>query len=862
MTHGTEIPTLTDIEDSKKAMDDIQSFTYSGSDTFVDAKGIARDTVTGRIKKMGFTVPIPYVGGVVFAANDNVKTVEESNIVYAPLSSFLPFTTSGTFIGDDDARFFVVQGLTADGADVRYVRTYDTLEDWKSDPFAIDEVVAETAERNTGKGGGGKGDVISGIGGVNGTNIVQHNTLPLSWVLRINKKVYTSQLCDFSDGVGDDQDGLQSGFSLVAMGVKLVVDARHRHTANLSCVTSGFVDIEFIGDGEIITDSSITDQTALWISHLPYVVDTNVYYDPANRPGGVALTVNAVKGEPEITLADGSIFSKGDYVYIISTNDYITIPLLLLKKGENRKLSEVAGNILTLDGGIDDDYFFAGTTVFKYNPPIVSIKNLNMTGADDGDQTKGLFMYECISLDIDHPTVTGYNMRGMEIAFCSGGVINNPNNDFADAAGGASNYSLVLASSRDLAVNNGAVRGGRHSFSTGGYIPCRNVIVDGLVCYWSDSGGNGRSSFDVHLQMIGFKAINCIVYGAMDIAGENLEASGNVIFLKNGGDLRGLVARVYKNTEYVKLNNNIVHSLNSSGGVVIRHMRDNVLINKAEQDDNVIFMSTPNARPALGLEPNSVSGSLIRQWSRIGNHIDVRDSSDSAVGMGNYDINKPTSLVSIEHTICKDNYVLCLNGTPIRDECADKNTGDFSGNHFIAESDVNASFTMTNYSQLNWDKNHCSMSLTALAAEKSNLFDTLDVLNINAGSITNSFKNGYRLLNVTEHNPVNLARINCVIDAADVSRLNAQFVVHSSISADAAGSAGESYQCTVAKTGTGQYTITFGTTRPAATGYPMFATSQGVGFAQCNYNNVNTCFVTTRDPAGTATDMAFSFISF
>lgn len=114
MTDCSKIPTLTDIEESKSAMDDIQLFTYSAADSFIDSKGVTRDTITGRIKKMGFTVPIAYAAGISFATNDEVKTVEENGTKYGPKSSALPFTTSGTFIGDDDARFFVVQGVTDD----------------------------------------------------------------------------------------------------------------------------------------------------------------------------------------------------------------------------------------------------------------------------------------------------------------------------------------------------------------------------------------------------------------------------------------------------------------------------------------------------------------------------------------------------------------------------------------------------------------------------------------------------------------------------------------------------------------------------------------------------------------------------
>ena len=98
-----------DLSDNASNFDDASLLI---SDTWQDRLGVTRDTVNGRIKKMGFAVPIAYAGAISFTASDNVKTVEEAGIVYAPLPSALPFTTTGTFVGGDDAKFFVVQGVT------------------------------------------------------------------------------------------------------------------------------------------------------------------------------------------------------------------------------------------------------------------------------------------------------------------------------------------------------------------------------------------------------------------------------------------------------------------------------------------------------------------------------------------------------------------------------------------------------------------------------------------------------------------------------------------------------------------------------------------------------------------------------
>lgn len=108
---GNPVPSsdAKDLSDNAENFDDAINLQ---SDTWTDRRAITRDTVNGRIKKMGYTVPIAYAGGELFTVNDNVKTVNEGAIVYAPLPSALPFTTSGTFVGDDDSRFFVIQGVT------------------------------------------------------------------------------------------------------------------------------------------------------------------------------------------------------------------------------------------------------------------------------------------------------------------------------------------------------------------------------------------------------------------------------------------------------------------------------------------------------------------------------------------------------------------------------------------------------------------------------------------------------------------------------------------------------------------------------------------------------------------------------
>jgi len=70
----------------------IDSSTTRLGDTF--------STVRGQLSKLGYEVPIAYASGISFTVDDGPKTVEEGGLIYAPLISALPFTTSGTFATD------------------------------------------------------------------------------------------------------------------------------------------------------------------------------------------------------------------------------------------------------------------------------------------------------------------------------------------------------------------------------------------------------------------------------------------------------------------------------------------------------------------------------------------------------------------------------------------------------------------------------------------------------------------------------------------------------------------------------------------------------------------------------------------
>jgi len=99
--------------DPRDLYDNAENFDNAVNDstatTWTDRLGVARKTVFGAFQDITYKTPEAYAVGLSFLTTDANKTVEESGVVYAPLNSALPFTTSGTFSGDDDARFYPVQ---------------------------------------------------------------------------------------------------------------------------------------------------------------------------------------------------------------------------------------------------------------------------------------------------------------------------------------------------------------------------------------------------------------------------------------------------------------------------------------------------------------------------------------------------------------------------------------------------------------------------------------------------------------------------------------------------------------------------------------------------------------------------------
>lgn len=109
------VVTVADLENAKLDVQTIAEVAMVGysSDTTTNRDGDVINTLQGQLKLLGFQPPVTYAAAIVFDAMDYTKTISYSGVVYFPDPNALPFTTTGTWVADDELKFFVVQSIGA-----------------------------------------------------------------------------------------------------------------------------------------------------------------------------------------------------------------------------------------------------------------------------------------------------------------------------------------------------------------------------------------------------------------------------------------------------------------------------------------------------------------------------------------------------------------------------------------------------------------------------------------------------------------------------------------------------------------------------------------------------------------------------
>lgn len=136
--------TVTDLDNAKLDVNTIADIANGTGVSVVDRLGATRLTANEAVRQMGYQVPVTYATSLVMSTL--TQTVDYLGVVYAPLPTMIPFTTSGTF---ETTKFYVIQNN-------EIVKKYNTYADILASGGAIvDGAIAETSGYNANGDGGG-----------------------------------------------------------------------------------------------------------------------------------------------------------------------------------------------------------------------------------------------------------------------------------------------------------------------------------------------------------------------------------------------------------------------------------------------------------------------------------------------------------------------------------------------------------------------------------------------------------------------------------------------------------------------------------------------------------------------------------
>lgn len=286
-----QVITTSDMENLKENITYHKTVVESNLDTAETPDGQVRDTLTGRLKKLGYVPPVVYAAGITFTLpDDKVKTIERNGVIYAPLPSQIPFTTSGTWTGDDENKFFVVQGVTTSTLPTLTDLVFDSVADMKGGAnisIAALPILAETKS------------YLKGTASLNLTGGAQYTIASISYI--------RDAIGDPSwvpDGYGDHYiTGLGDGTTYVAF-CKSPSAKRWGAKGQVDPVT-------FVGDDESVIFNALTARCKL--SNINPLVESGYYkVSEVNIEGSTILYGEGENLTFFIPAAAGNMFNVKD----------------------------------------------------------------------------------------------------------------------------------------------------------------------------------------------------------------------------------------------------------------------------------------------------------------------------------------------------------------------------------------------------------------------------------------------------------------------------------------------------------------------------------------------------------------------
>ena len=490
--------------DPRDLYDNAENFDNAVNDrtatTWTDRLGVARKTVFGAFQDITYKTPESYTVGLSFLTTDANKTVEEAGVVYAPLNSALPFTTSGTFSGDDDARFYPVQ-------DKNNVIRVTSIAEIESLVGVADYQVSLSGSR---------------------AQTFAFSTANLS----------AEVTSDAAQGKYIAPSSDATGASGAWVSLQSTVLARHFGVTPSSADNSaswqallnfkpGHVHFDEVGTYTFLSSSD--HDTSISVTAVPGAVfDCTAVGFTGNHwtkfTGAFPVIENlgtpAVKGARTVSFLSAPSLSAGD-VFVIwnpaasSWSGFRSA----YNAGEFCRVVSISGNDVVIAGELYDDYAYGATSVFRLDSIQVNLDNLDIRG----NTSFGLLDLEfCRDSVLNNIKAFHKNNSILTLQRCFNVSVMNP--AMHNEGDGGDDYGIALTNSQNIKVIGGDIYSRRHAITTGGDIdpgnvPCRNLKFIGITL--SNDINSGTHCADFHGNTEDSSYENCEIYGGATWQGKN-----------------------------------------------------------------------------------------------------------------------------------------------------------------------------------------------------------------------------------------------------------------------------------------------------------------------------------------------------
>jgi len=384
-------------------------------------------------------------------------------------------------------------------------------------------------------------------------------------------------------------------------------------------------------DDGVIIDFGSPDNTYLISSHLTFnnklntilegngaTIKTASNLDYLIKAYGAStsstITSTLTKGDTSFTVASASAFAVGD-VFHINANASDTLwnnARTDYLRGEFGVIKSISETTITIESPLLDSYIADATfSVLKYGNLV--IRDLTFRHSDVNHI--GVYLQNLYNVTLDNVKIYDAQLTAIKFLYCYNvNVTNCRSHAKTPGTFDGQSYGLKLDSVQNAFINGGSYYSGRHAVDTGGEIPNRFIIFNGVIADNDTNTSPQIASFNNH-ENIEYEIISdCIFKNGAIIDGRNIKMHGCIAI---GRSYYGLLIRCSMNANgtFVVENNQIIVKNSSYAGISLVSALtgyDIYVKSIIIRDNNIVISGTPPY--AISVAPNA-AGTLY--WDEL-----------------------------------------------------------------------------------------------------------------------------------------------------------------------------------------------------------------------------------------------------